>query len=207
MIPTSDTTQAHTTAQPPTAAAQATPAKPRLKRLTRAHAQLLRKLILDVVAAGPCNWRHIAETINATEGGVRHQLYWLVDLGLITFSGKGSGDLYSVTEHYHAQQAEEAQRKAAQLETPPAPSEPVDAVPVVQVYTNPAWMLPTPEVTVVDGVRITRAPAAPPRFAVDLRPGTGVISLDNPGLARLAKLPITARRGRACTTSRSAACR
>lgn len=177
--------------------AQAVAAR-RFKRLSREHAQLLRALILDLLSKRPRTRQDLVQATQATDGAVRHQVYWLSELGLIQAERLGDHALWSVTEAYQKQRAAAAAaRTAAQPTAKPAPDAADDTVPTVHITSPAAWMLPTPEVRVVDGVRITRQAAPAPRFTVALRdgPGTGVISQDNPGLASLARrTPTTSRR-------------
>ena len=51
----------------------------------------------------------------------------------------------------------------------------IDAVRIAQ---SPEWLLPTPTVEIVDGVRITRANAPASRYAPTIAPGSGAISED-----------------------------
>lgn len=62
----------------------------------------------------------------------------------------------------------------------------------VHIAQHREWLQPAPPsvtTAIINGqpVKITVCHTPPERFAANLRPGTGVISADNPGLARLAK--------------------
>ena len=58
-----------------------------------------------------------------------------------------------------------------------------DAYPGVTIPPQSRWLLPAPEVSILSsGVKITRQASPRGRFDVDLTPGGGVISGDNPRL-------------------------
>ena len=163
-----------------------TSGKVRFLRISKAAALELRRMVLDHLLQKPHSLAEMLEATGATKGAIAHQLYWLNDLGYAECTGRGPKAVWSATDHYRQKLRDDAAALAAVREVPFRP--PVsDTIPIVRVDSDEVWTLPAAEVTIENGVRITRQAAPAPRFAVRLQPGTGVISLDNHGLASLAK--------------------
>ena len=124
---------------------------------------LRREVLIYIREHGPCPSKDIAEALGKTYEQVHHVLRWLRSFGLASF----------------CQGAWEFVRMNADV-TPAGES--------VTVVRNESWHLPQPVVkTVKNGVKYTYQAAPVSRWHKDIAPGTGVISGDNPGLARLAQ--------------------
>jgi len=173
-------------------------------RRNRDAAALLRQLIIDRLLSSPANSLTLEKASGATRGAISGQLHAMSQLDIVAFGGRGAGGMWHVTDGYRALLARReklaaARAQMAEAATSTAGGKPgcLDAdtasVPVVQLHTDPAWTLPSPAIVKrADGVIVTTQAAPAGRFAVSLTPGSGVISMDNPGLARLAH---SARRG------------
>lgn len=162
-----------------------TSGKVRFLRISKAAALELRRMVLDHLLQKPHSLAEMLEATGASKGAIAHQLYWLNDLGYAECTGRGPKAVWSATDHYRQKLRDDAAVPAEVREAPATPPA-REAIPIVCIHTDGGWTLPALEVTMSNGVRITRQAAPAPRFAVRLQPGTGVISLDNPGLARLA---------------------
>jgi hypothetical protein len=124
---------------------------------------LRREVLIYIREHGPCPSKDIAEALDKTYDRIKPVLHWLRCYGLTSFDGG----------------AWEFVRMNADV-TPAGES--------VTVVRNESWHLPQPVVkTVKNGVKYTYQAAPTNRWGVEVKPGAGVISYDNPGLARLAK--------------------
>jgi hypothetical protein len=134
-----------------------------------------------IIALLPRTSRAMAEAIGMPVELLRRHINRLSTLEVICCTPSSEGPVWQLGERpERAMQRRMAERSKVS---------PCGAytLPTVSIPEVPAWVLPAATHKVLaDGVPYTYQPAPPPRFSVALTPGTGVISQDNPGLARLA---------------------
>lgn len=131
----------------------------------------VRRIVTAALAQRPCTAQFLAGEVGIPRKALEHHLAALGQIEVIKFYGSGPSGRWHL-----------APQRGGVV---PALT---GGIPVVQLRPNPAWELPTPvHTTLPGGVPYTYQAAPPPRWAVDLPPGTGVISLDNPKLARLGR--------------------
>jgi len=122
-----------------------------------------RRILVYVRDHGPCKSAEMVEALDLKPEKIKSLLHQLRCLGAITF-------------------AEGAWEFIKMCCEPPKEAGPV------HIVRNEAWHMPQPVTkTLPEGVRYTYQAAPTNRWGVEVKPGAGVISYDNPGLARLAK--------------------
>ena len=125
--------------------------------------QARREILIYVRDHGPCKSCDIQECFQYDAAKVKNVLYWLRCMGTIQFS-TGMWEFVRMTPDVKAK---------AQS---------------VSIVRNEPWHMPQPiKVERKDGVKYTYQAAPTNRWNVNVLPGQGVISGDNPGLARLAQ--------------------
>lgn len=114
---------------------------------------------------GPCKTCDIRAATGFPAKALDHYLYWLSTLEFVRSVGGGASARWVFVRDM-------------------VPSR--HGTQTVNLPDQSRWLAPAAVVEVRDGITYTRQAAPRGRFEVDVKPGAGVISYDNPGLARLA---------------------